>query len=69
MWENGRLLNGADNDEDTFTYSNKAASVLAEGIDMSEEDEDELADSFLIEDADESFGSEAGFDDYDDDNN
>ena len=62
-------LSSICNDEDTFTYSNKAASVLAEGIDMSEEDEDELADSFLIEDADESFGSEAGFDDYDDDNN
>ena len=35
---------------------------------MSEEDEDELADSFLIEDADETFGSELGLDDYDDNN-
>jgi hypothetical protein len=56
--------------EDTFTYSNKAAAMLAE--DEMDEDEDEIAQSFLIKDVDDpDFGEELGYgDDYDNyDNN
>ena len=45
-------LSSICNDEDTFTYSNKLESAFAEGIDMSEEDEDEISKNFLIENAD-----------------
>ena len=59
-------LSSICNDEDTFTYSNKAAAMLADDdddLDMSEEDEDEIAQSFLIENADdEDFGEDADFD-------
>ena len=45
-------LSSICNDDDTFTYSNKHDSAFAEGIDMSEEDEDEISKNFLIENAD-----------------
>ena len=45
-------LSSICNDDDTFTYSNKVASAFAEGLDMSEEDEDEISKNFLIENAD-----------------
>ena len=45
-------LSSICNDDDTFTYSNKHESAFAEGLDMSEEDEDEISKNFLIENAD-----------------
>ena len=63
-------ISSITNDEDTFTYSNKAAAMLAE--DEMDEDEDEIAQSFLIKDVDDpDFGEELGYgDDYDNyDNN
>ncbi len=44
-------LSSISSEEDTFTYSNKAASMLAEELNF--EDEDELEDNFLIEDGEE----------------
>ena len=58
-------LSSICNDEDTFTYSNKVASAFAEGLDMSEEDEDEISKNFLIEDIDDDFGESLEDDDYD----
>ncbi len=53
-------LSSICNDEDTFTYSNKAADVLAEDLQFGDEDEDELEDSFLIKDVDDEFGDGLG---------
>ena len=57
-------LSSICNDEDTFTYSNKAAAMFAdEELDL--EDEDEISQSFLIKDVDdEDFGDDLGSDDY-----
>ena len=58
-------LSSICNDDEPFTYSNKAAAMFEDDdddFDMSEEDEDEIANSFLIEDAeDENFGENADF--------
>ena len=63
-------LSSICNDEDTFTYSNNAASVLADGGSLDDEDEDELAQSYLIKDVDEDdFAVEGGFGEDFDDNN
>ena len=51
-------LSSICNDEDTFTYSNKAAAMF-EDDDLDIGEEDELADSFLIKDVDdEDFGED-----------
>ncbi len=57
-------LSSICNDEDTFTYSNKAAAMFADDdMELGEEDEDEIAEGFLIKDADgEDFGEDADFD-------
>jgi DNA-directed RNA polymerase subunit beta len=58
-------LSSICNDEDTFTYSNKSAEIMAEEMAMDEEDEDELASSYLIKDAyDEDFGDDGLDSDY-----
>ncbi len=52
-------LSSICNDEDTFTYSNKAAAMLEEELNFGDEDEDELEENFLIKDVDEEdFGVE-----------
>ena len=56
-------LSSICNDEDTFTYSNKAAAMFEEDMDFSDEDEDEIAESFLIDEIDDSFGDDDGLDD------
>jgi len=57
-------LSSICNDEDTFTYSNKAAAMFAEE-ELDLEDEDEISQSFLIKDVDdEDFGDDLGSDDY-----
>ncbi len=57
-------LSSICNDEDTFTYSNKAAAMFEEDLDFGEEDEEELADSFLIKDVDDAdFGEGIDSDD------
>ena len=56
-------LSSICNEEDTFTYSNKAADMLAEDFNFGEEDEDELAESFLIKDVDDEDFGDSGLDD------
>ncbi len=57
-------LSSICNDEDTFTYSNKAAAMFEEDLDFGEDDEEELSDSFLIKDVDEAdFGEGIDSDD------
>ena len=57
-------LSSICNDEDTFTYSNKAAAMFADD-ELDLEDEDEISQSFLIKDVDdEDFGDDLGSDDY-----
>ncbi len=52
-------LSSICNDEDTFTYSNKAAAMLEEELNFGDKDEDELEENFLIKDVDEEdFGVE-----------
>ena len=60
-------LSSICNDEDSFTYSNKAAAMFGDDdFDFGDEDEDAIADSFLIKDADgEDFGEDTDLDNYD----
>ncbi len=58
-------LSSICNDEDTFTYSNKAAAMLAEDLEFGDEDEDEIAENFLIKDIDgEDFGEDFDEENY-----